>query len=161
RIRDDYALFRDVCNELESPSSPQPTNYHSLAPAELHGELRAAMLPRHDWLNEPEPKRITLAENLADWGRAIIFGLGVLLALSSPGLRLAALLPWKGALAVMIVATLVLSGLISRDRHALEGKEIKTRSNTLTFTSTFLLGQYPKFLIAAAIYVIGASIVLD
>src|SRR5215813_13375493 len=29
RIRDDYALFRDVCNELESPSSPQPTNYHS------------------------------------------------------------------------------------------------------------------------------------
>jgi len=157
RILADYALFRNVCKELDGSLSPLTASYNRLAPTELHAAIRAAMLPRHDWLNEPEPKRITLGENLTDWARGITFILGALLALSSPGLLLAALLPWHAALLLMIVAAVVLSVLIYLDRRGPQGKEIKTSFNAITF----LLGQYTKLLVAAAVYVIGASILLD
>jgi hypothetical protein len=157
RILGDYALFQHVCNELDKPPSPPSKNYHGLAPIGLHAELRAAMLPRHDWLDEPAPDRITVIENLADWARAIAYVLVALLALSSPGLLLAALVPARIDLPLMIVVALVLSGLTYLNSRRRPGTEVKTRFNALTF----LLGQYTKFIIAAAIYVIGASILLD
>jgi hypothetical protein len=119
--------------------------------------VRAAMLPRHDWLDEPAPERITPMENLADWARAIAYVLGALIVLSSPGLLLAALLPGRIDLPLMIVVALVLSGLTYLNRRGLPGTEVKTRFNVLTF----LLGQYTKFIFAAVIYVIGASILLN
>jgi hypothetical protein len=157
RILGDYALFQDVCKELDNPPSPASKNYHGLAPAELHAELRAAMLLRYGWLNEPEPERITAVENLTDWARAIAYVLVALMVLSSPGLLLAALLPASIDLPLMIVVALVLSGLIYLNRRSRSGAEIKTSFNVLTF----LRGHYIKFFIAAAIYVIGASILLD
>jgi hypothetical protein len=157
QILSDHALFLHVCEELDKPPSPLSTDYRSLAPADLHAALRAAMLPRHDWLNEPASERITTAENLLDWGRAITFVLAVLMALSSPGLLLAALLPWRGDLLLMFMVALILSGLIYLNRHGLPGTEVRTRFNALTF----LLGHYTKFIVAAAIYVIGASVLLD
>src|SRR3954471_24149406 len=45
RIVGDYALFVDLCKELDQPSSPK--NYHGVAPTDLHADVRAAMLPRH------------------------------------------------------------------------------------------------------------------
>jgi hypothetical protein len=146
-----------VCNELDKPPSLQSKHYHSLAPAELHAALRAAMLPGHDWLNEPEPERITVAENLWDWVRAIAFVLAALMVLSSPGLLLASLVPWYLDLPLMIFVALALSGLTYLNRRGLPGTEIKTRFNVLTF----LLGHYLKFLTVAVIYVVGASILLD
>jgi hypothetical protein len=157
RILDDYALFQDVCNELDKPPSPPSKHYQSLAPTELHAALRAAMLPGHGWLNEPEPKRITVTENLSDWAKAITFALVALTALSSPGLLLASLVPWYLDLPLMIVVAMTLPGLTYLNRRGLPGTEIKTSFNVLTF----LLGHYTKFLIAAAIYVVGVSIVLD
>src|SRR5204862_5608860 len=121
RILGDYALFRDVCQELDKPPSPQSKHYHTLAPAELHAALRTAMLLGHDWLNEAEPKRVTVAENFADWARAIAFALVALIALSSPGLLLASLMPWYLDLLLMIVVALVLSGLIYLNRRGLSG----------------------------------------
>jgi hypothetical protein len=157
RILGDYALFQDVCDELDKRPLPPSKHYHSLAPTELHATLRAAMLPSHDWLNEPEPERITAAENLWDWIRAIAFVLVALMALSSPGLLLAALVPARADLFLMIVVALTLSGLTYLNRRGLPGTEVKTRFNALAF----LLGHYTKFIIAAAIYVIGASVLLD
>src|SRR5262249_24882109 len=106
---------------------------------------------------EPAPERITPMENLADWARAIAYVLGALIVLSSPGLLLAALLPGRIDLPLMIVVALVLSGLTYLNRRGLPGTEVKTRFNVLTF----LLGQYTKFIFAAVIYVIGASILLN
>jgi hypothetical protein len=157
RILGDYALFRDVCNELDKPPSPLSKNYHAFAPTDLHAELRAAMLPGHQWLNEPAPERISVIEDLADRARAAAFLLAALMALSSPGLLLASLVPWYLDLPLMIVVALALSGLTYINRRGLPGTEIKTSFNALTF----LLGHSTKFLIAAAIYVVGTSIVLD
>jgi hypothetical protein len=98
-----------------------------------------------------------VAENLADWVMASAFVLVALMVLSSPGLLLASLLPAGIDLLLMILVALALSGLTYLNRRGLPGTEIKTRFNLLTF----LLGHYAKFLIAAAIYVIGASILLD
>jgi uncharacterized protein YneF (UPF0154 family) len=57
----------------------------------------------------------------------------------------------------MAVVALVLSGLIYLNRRGLPGTEIESDVNLLTF----LGGQYGKIAIAAAIYVVGASILLD
>ena len=156
RILGDHALFEDVCGELERPPA-SGVPYHCLPAAKLHLALRAAMLRVHDWLKEPAPKRITIAENLSDWARMIVFVLLVLLALSSPGLLLAALLPWRDDLSLMIAVGLVLSGLIYFNRRGRAGKEIKTRFNAFTF----LFGQVTKLALIAVIYVVGATIVVD
>ncbi len=157
RILDDYALFQDVRDQLDKPSAPEVPHYHGLSPGRLHATLRAAMLPGHHWLNEPAPERITAVENLQDWSRAIAFALAALVALSSPGLLLASLLPWSVDLALMVVVALVLSGLTYLNRRSLKGGEIDSHFSALIF----LRDQHVKFFIAAAIYVVGASVVLD
>jgi hypothetical protein len=115
RILGDRALFQDVCAELDKPPSPLSKHYHSLAPAELHAALRAATLPNHYWLNEPTPERITTAENLVDWTRAIAFVLAALMALSSPGLLLASLVRWPGDLLLMVVVCRGGAGTVRAD----------------------------------------------
>src|SRR5207302_5983858 len=80
-----------------------------------------------------------------------------LAALSSPGLLLASLVPWQLDLLLMIVVALVLSGLTYLNRRGLPGTEVKTSFNVVTF----LLGHYLKFIIAAGVYVIGTSILLN
>jgi hypothetical protein len=157
RILSDHALFKDLREEIDKPPIPGATSYAGLSPTSLHAELRARMLPNHGWLDEPEPKRITPAENLADWARVIAFALVALLALSSPGLLLAALVPWQSDLAVMIAVAVVLSGLTYLNRRGRAGTEIHSRFNP----ATFLTGQWGKFLVAAAIYVFGSSVLVS
>jgi hypothetical protein len=156
RIFADYALFKDLREEIDKPISPGATSYAGLSPTSLHAKLRARMLPNHGWLDEPEPKRITAGENLADWARVIAFALVALLALSSPGLLLAALVPWQSDLAVMIAVAGVLSGLTYLNRRGRAGTEIHSRFNPMTFLS----GQWGKFLVAATIYVFGSSVLV-
>jgi hypothetical protein len=158
RILGDYALFIDLRAELDKPPSAGATNIYGLSPVDLHAAVRAIMLPRHRWLDEPAPERITWAENLMDWARAIAFGLAALIALSSPGLLLAALMPsWRSDMAIMVVVAAALFGMTYRNRHGLEGTEIESHFNA----GTFLLGQWAKFLIAAVIYLVGASVLMD
>jgi hypothetical protein len=157
RILGDYALFTDLRAELDKPPSAGAINSYDLPPVDLHAALRAALLPRHGWLDEPEPERITQAEDLMDWTRAIAFGLTTLIALSSPGLLLAALMPWRSDMAIMVVAAAALLGLTYLDRRGHLGPKMKSHFNP----GTFLLGQSTKFLIVGAIYLVGASVVAD
>jgi hypothetical protein len=157
QILGDCALCKDLRDELDRRPSPGPTRHPNLSPANLHAALRALMLSRNGWLNEPEPKRITQAENLTDWARVIAFVLAALLALSSPGLLLAALVPWQSDLAVMVAVAVVLSGLTYLNRRGHPGTEIRSRFNA----AIFLTGQWSKFLVAAVIYVVGASVLVN
>jgi hypothetical protein len=157
RILDDYALFLAVRDRLDQPAAAAGTPWHGLSPTDLHAALRGALLPGHAWLNDPAPERITPAENLADWARMIVFVLAALLALSAPGLLLAALLPWGADLRLMAIVALVLSGLAYLNRRGLRGTEIASR-----FTlSAFALAQIDKLLLAAGIYVLGTALLLD
>jgi hypothetical protein len=157
QILNDCALFKDLRDELDRPPSPGVTRYPNLSPANLRAALRALMLPRNGWLDEPEPKRITQAENLTDWARVIAFALTALLALSLPGLLLAALVPWRSDLAVMVAVAVVLSGLTYLNRRGHPGTEIRSRFNA----AIFLTGQWSKFLVAAVIYVVGTSVLVN
>jgi hypothetical protein len=157
QILNDCALFKDLRDELDRPPSPGVTCYPNLSPANLRAALRALMLPRNGWLDEPEPKRITQAENLTDWARVIAFALTALLALSLPGLLLAALVPWRSDLAVMVAVAVVLSGLTYLNRRGHPGTEIRSRFNA----AIFLTGQWSKFLVAAVIYVVGTSVLVN
>jgi len=152
----DYALFRDVQQTLDPPAGTV-THYRSLAPGALHAALRDAMRPAHPWLDQKAPERISAAENLADWARMIVYVLLVLLVLSSPGLLLASLLPWRQDVAVMIVVALGLFGLVLAYRRGHPGTEIKTRFNL----GSFVFGQPGKIALVFAIYVIGATLLLD
>ena len=66
--------------------------------------------------------------------------LGALVVLSSPGLLLAALVPWRADLVLMVVVALVLSGLTWLNRRGRPGTEIKSAFSAMAF----LLGQYVK-----------------
>ncbi len=149
RILGDYALFTDARDELDKSPAPAVPHYHSLSPGDLHAALRAAMLPAHPWLNEPAPERITAADNLADWSRAIAFVLAALMILSSPGLLLASLVPWGADLVLMVIVALVLSGLTYLNRRGRPGTEIDSHFSALAF----LVRQYAKFLFAAVVQV--------
>jgi hypothetical protein len=157
QILADSALFKDLRDEIEKPPSEGPTPYAALSPTSLHGALRATMLARHGWLSEPEPQRITAADNLKDWARMVAFALVVLLALSSPGLLLAALVRWQIDLAIMVAVAVVLLVLTYRNRRGRPGTEVQTRFSL----ATFLVGQWDKFVVAAAIYVVGATVAVN
>jgi hypothetical protein len=157
RILCDQALFLAVRDELDRPPAGGAPSYHGLSPAALQKQLRTALLPVHGWLRLPAPKRISAAENLGDWGRLIGYVLTVLLALSSPGLLLASLLPWRYDLSLIALLGLALFGLTYLNRHGLPGTEIRTDFNL----AGFLFGQYAKLLIIAAIYLAGTSALLD
>ena len=162
QILADYGLFLAVRDALDKdpvvkPGGEAVAHFHALAPGDLQGTVRAAMLPDHPWLDEPAPVRITPAENLQDWARMIVFVLAILLVLTSPGLLLAALIPWRGDLALMIVTAVILTGLAYLNRRGLAGTEVKSRFSL----AAFLLSQYSRVVIAAVIYVVGATLVLD
>lgn len=87
----------------------------------------------------------------------IIYVLKLLLTLSAPGLLLEWLLPWKTNVLIMLVTSITLFGLIYLNRKALPGTEVKTRFSA----ASFFLRQYVPVLAMVAIYVVGASLVLD
>jgi len=157
RILNDYALFQAVRAELDKPAAPEAHHYHSLPPQDLHAALRTTMLPVHRWLIEPAPERITASENVGEWVRAIAFVLVALVVLSLPGLLLASLVPWGADLALMVIVALFLSGLTYLNRRGRPGTEIESHFSALAF----LLRQYVKFIVAAVIYIVGASVLLD
>jgi hypothetical protein len=156
QIRDDYALFLAARGELDRPAQANTAPYRGLQPAALHAALRAALLPGHPWLNEPAPARISPAENRADWARMIGFALTLMLVLSSPGLLLAALVPWRFDLLIMVALAFGLSLLIYLNRRGLQGTEIKTRFKL----SEFLIGQTGKLVAAGALYLIVPTLLL-
>lgn len=155
RILSQHALFLAVRDQLDRPPSDGPT-FHGLAPVALHAALRGEMAPRFSWLNTPVPERFPAAEKVADWAKMLVYLLALLLVLSAPGLLLAALLPPTADLAIMALVALSLTGLIYLNRKPLPGTEVKTRFSA----ASFILRHYIPILIGAAIYVIGASLLL-
>ena len=152
RILAEHRLFLAMRDLLDSPAPV--ARFHALAPSDLHGAVRAALLPQHPWLGQKAPPRITAGESLADYARLAGLVLAAMLALSAPGLLLAALLPWRAYLLLILLAGLVFGGLAYRNRAGLPGTEVATRFRL----SGFLVGQAAFILAAAAAYVIAATL---
>lgn len=78
-------------------------------PADVHRELRQALLPRFPWLADRPAPRIARAERAMDVLRLATFAVLVLLGLSLPGLALTLLLPDAAALGLSTLAAAVLA----------------------------------------------------
>ena len=155
RILAEHRLFLAVRDLLDGPLPP--VHFHTLAPGELHDAMRGALLPQNAWLARPAPPRITAIENITDYVRMIFFVLVLMLALSSPGLILAAIMPWRSYLLLILLTSLVFGGLAYRNRAALPGTKIVTRFRL----SAFLLAQIAFIAAACAGYVIAATLLAD
>lgn len=70
RIIDEGKLFQALRQQLDD--TPAATS-GSLSAAQLHQQLRAALLPRFAWLDQPAAPRIPRAEQIADWARGLGF----------------------------------------------------------------------------------------
>ncbi len=155
RILAEHGLFLAVRDLLDGPLSP--AHYCTLAPGDLHDAVRGALLPHNTWLAGLAPPRITVAENVSDYARLIFFVLVSMLALSSPGLILAAIMPWRSYLLLIVLTSLVFGGLAYRNRAALPGTKVVTRFRL----SGFLLAQAAFIAAACAGYVIAATLLAD
>ena len=70
---------------------------------QIHDDLRAALLARFPWLDEPRTARIPAAERVADWLRVLLFAVTALFCLSIPGFVVLGLLIFAPAAAIWLV----------------------------------------------------------
>jgi len=156
RILAEAELFRATRVELAGPDPHGPDPYRRLTPVQIHARLRAALLPRFDWLAAKAPPRITLWENAGDWVRLTLFVLAAVLALSLPGLVLRLAMPGERLAVLLGVAFLVLAALLQRIGGALPGTEVPTRFSFLKLAFTLLL---PLAIFVLLYLVLAAAIV--
>jgi hypothetical protein len=120
QILRDHRLFLDARDEVDRIA---PRLYRGETPGGVHKSLRAALEPRHLWLNARSPRRIPLVEGIVDWIRLVAFALAILGVLASPGLALVAAgvgphHPLVMAVAALAVSVAVLIGWIRfLERH--------------------------------------------
>jgi hypothetical protein len=99
RIEQEAELFLDLRAELKDRGK-----FQSRSAAQVHSDLRAAILPRHAWLATKAPPAVGVWENFVDWLRLSVFAATILLILHLPGLFLASVLPpWWAVAAIAVV----------------------------------------------------------
>ena len=92
RILNEGKLFLATRTELAQADPAISNPYRRLTAGQIHQNLRAALLNRFPWLDEPQPARITSTERIGDWLRVLLFALPVLFCFSIPGFLVLALL---------------------------------------------------------------------
>jgi len=151
-IWDDEKLFRAVRDELDGVGQEGPSRYRGLDGPHVHAKLRARMLERLPWLDQPAPERITRPERVLDLLRLSAFAVAVLFGLSLPGIVLAALMPAQAYLILMLLAGVI--GIIGflRTRDPLPGTAVPTRFN--------LPGFIGRMLVPAAVIILVYAVVV-
>ena len=92
RILNEGKLFLATRTELAQADPAIPNPYRSMTAEKVHQNLRAALVLRFPWLDEPRPARITSLERIGDWLRVLLLAFAVLFCLSIPGFLLLGLL---------------------------------------------------------------------
>ncbi len=154
RILTEAALFDEIRLELDDPDRHVADIYRGLPACDVQTQLRQALLPKFSWLATASLPRISDAEKNRDRLRLMVFVVVLLLVLSLPGVVIAALLPAKTYVLLIIVVAAVIGFLIYLSRKALPGTEIPTRFNLIGFLTerAALIGGF----LAAAVFLITA-----
>jgi hypothetical protein len=122
QILDERALFRDVRDALDA--EPPAQSWHNLAAPAVHQALRGQLLPKHPWLAQPAPQRISAVESATDYGRLAAFIVATLVVLVLPGLVASALLTSSEYLDLDAALVVLLAILLYFNRHGLPGTEL-------------------------------------
>lgn len=149
RILAEFELFKETRSELAA----NDTAYRVRDPVGVHSKLRAALVGRFPWLNDPAPSRIAFWEDVWDRLKFVAFVLAAIFAFSVPGLALTLVMPKPSYFVLLGIVFLVLFAWFKRIADALPGTETRTRFSL----KTFLFGQLVPFLFLLAIYCVVAS----
>jgi len=152
RIWEEAKLFQAVRDELDDPQREGPSPYRGTSVAEVHRKLRAKLRTDHRWLDDKAPNRFPKSERILDLLRLLLFAVVVVLALSLPGLILAALLPWTVYIPLVFGAAALVCLLVFLIRRPLPGTEVPTDFDLVAF----LLRHWPLVLG----YVLAATLLL-
>ncbi|WP_207538261.1 hypothetical protein [Sabulicella rubraurantiaca] len=156
RILQEAALFVAVREELDDPGRPGPSPYRGRSATEVHALLRKAMVPAHPWLGMSAPPRISRGERLLDILRLVTFAVLLLLAFSLPAIVVAALMPWKAYVLLLLLVATATGLLIYAKRAPLPGTETSAGPNL----TRLILPKVPAILGIVAAYVVVAALVL-
>jgi membrane protein implicated in regulation of membrane protease activity len=116
--------------------------------------LRDTLSGDFPWLHEQKPTRISFGQNVADRSKLVLFIAAVVLALSTPGLLLAALMPWRNYLVLIAILAVLLVLIVVGMRRGLPGTEIKGSklpAVPLRYVAQLLLGVAAYVILATAI----------
>ncbi|PSJ40905.1 hypothetical protein C7I55_11570 [Sphingomonas deserti] len=156
RILEDHQLFLAVRAEIDRPTGGRPSPYRTGTAAQAQTLLRAAMLPVFPWLDDPAPKRISLSERISDIFRLLRFIVVALVALTLPGLLLAAALRWQVYLSMLGITAIIIFALLFKHRAAIAGTEVINRGKVHLLSPVKLL----LLLVGAALTIFLATLVV-
>lgn len=131
RILAEHKLFEATRVELRCANVDGPNPYRVLRPSQIHAKLRETLRPGFGWLDQPAPKRISLAENVGDWVRLTVFVVAAVFLLSVPGLVLSLAMPWVRYLILLAVVFVGIAMLLKKIGVALPGTEVVTKFSFL------------------------------
>jgi hypothetical protein len=132
RITQERDLFIETRAVLAHAALSTPDPYRGKDAVHIHKLLRAAVVGKFGWLNQPAPARISHGERALDFLYLALFIYGVLFALSIPGIALSQIAT-TGRLLLALAIGLVIAGfLLYRMRDPLSGKAAYTRRGGLT-----------------------------
>ena len=104
RILTEGDLYLATRDEIAHSNEGRKSHYRGVSPELIHQQLRAALLPKFGWLDQPAAARISAGERIADLLRLTGFAFFVLFVLSLPGILLAALAPTGRYFIVLAIA---------------------------------------------------------
>ncbi len=156
RILHEAALFAAVRKELDDPARPGPSPFRGRGAAEVHALLREAMRHAHPWLERPPPPRITGRDRALDLLRLGAFAVLLMLAFSLPTIVVAALVPWKAYVLLLLLVAATAGLLIYAKRAPLPGTDTPARLDL----ASLVLPKLPGILALVALYVVLATAVL-
>ena len=133
RILEEAEIFQAVRDELDGPTWEGHSPYRSISAVEVHRKLREKLRTDHRWLDDEPPKRFPKGERIFDLLRLLVFAVVVVLALSLPGLILAALLPWTVSVPLVLGTAALICLLIFLIRKPLPGTDVPTDFNLVAF----------------------------
>jgi len=148
RVVQEGELFQAIRIELGQAACGEPNPYRSVDARQIHERLRAVLVPRFPWLEQPAAPRVSSSERAADLLRLSGFLLAFLVVLSIPGFLLLVFLrsffpAWAhwfmalniGPFLALLIIPIVLGVPIYNMRAARQGEAAPTRSGGLTFNS--------------------------
>jgi hypothetical protein len=147
-----FLAIREELGRLPGPATP----YASLSAQALHASLRAAMVGRFPWLDQPAPRRIPLTERLGDIGRLALFAVVALICLTAPGIALSFAMSTGRYLGLIGALTALIAVLVFRVRKPRPGEEAPGHLDLFRL----VFRQIPMLLAGLAIYAFAASAIL-
>jgi hypothetical protein len=157
RILEERALFLAIRTEIATAHGPGPSPYRGSTAANIHRDLREALLPAYGWLGERAPVRVPFLTRAGDFARLVLFAILVIVALALPGLILGAIMPDGRYFILLGLVLLFILYHLNRMRDPLPGTD--TGGKFSLISALFKPQTLILIAVGAALYAVLAMLV--